>query len=133
MTQASAARQRARRARLATLALALIAVAGCRPTPDTAAPAVRAHPVVLIGIDGLEWGTILRMVTNDRLPALASLMRNGTFGALDLLKKSLEVNPRLVEARVALAEMQLAFEDYATAAREAGPSWHACGPPPSRP
>ncbi|HET9063580.1 MAG TPA: hypothetical protein VFO62_09860, partial [Candidatus Binatia bacterium] len=84
MTQASAARQRARRARLATLALALIAVAGCRPTQDTAAPAVRAHPVVLIGIDGLEWGTMLRMVADERLPALASLMRNGSFGALEV-------------------------------------------------
>jgi hypothetical protein len=89
MAQASGARQRARRARLVGLALALFAVAGCRPTQDTAAPAARAHPVVLIGIDGLEWGTILELVANDRLPALASLMRNGSFGALEVTKPTL--------------------------------------------
>ena len=43
----------------------------------------------------------------------------GTFGALDLVKKSLEVNPWLVEARIVLAEMRLAFEEYEPAAREA--------------
>lgn len=82
-------RWRAHGARLVGLALALIAAAGCRPTHDAATPVTRAHPVVLIGIDGLEWGTIRKMVASDRLPALASLMRDGSYGVLEVTKPTL--------------------------------------------
>lgn len=69
--------------------LALILVAGCRTDDDNAVYPAALHPVVLIGIDGLEWRTVLRMAANGDLPALQALMRDGTFGELEVTKPTL--------------------------------------------
>jgi len=74
---------------LAACALALACMWGCDTRNDVPAPKQPTRPVVLIGIDGLEWGTVLRMASSGRLPALAGLMRKGTFGALEVTKPTL--------------------------------------------
>ena len=40
-------------------------------------------PVILIGVDGLSWGTVYPMIRNRMLPALAELLSRGSFGYLD--------------------------------------------------
>lgn len=75
--------------RLAAAFLVLVCAAGCRATDRGSAPARSAHPVVLVGIDGLEWETVLRMAKGGRLPTLAALMRKGSFGALEVTKPTL--------------------------------------------
>ena len=58
---------------------------GCRdPQPD------REHlPVVLIGLDGLEWNVVLEMIEEDRLPTIASLIDGGVYGELAVTKPTL--------------------------------------------
>jgi hypothetical protein len=85
-------RQERRRSRIVLLAagsLVLVCALGCQTTKDAAPPKESSHPVVLIGIDGLEWATVLRMASSGRLPTLAGLMRRGTFGALEVTKPTL--------------------------------------------
>ena len=76
-------------ARLVACLLAAAFAAGCRATNDTPKPTAPTHPVLLIGMDGLEWGTVLRMSASGRLPALAALMEKGSFGALEVTKPTL--------------------------------------------
>jgi len=93
MTIASPAQTpwRAGAARLATVLLAVLVTVlpGCRTAHDSPVTTARTRPVVLIGIDGLEWGTVLRMIASGRLPTLARLMRDGVFGALEVTKPTL--------------------------------------------
>lgn len=46
----------------------------------------KASPVLLVGIDGLEWNILLPLVKNNRLPNLAELMKNGTYGKLATIR-----------------------------------------------
>ena len=74
------------------LAAAVMAaqVIGCRSSPSDVGPSgdrgpapAKPHPVVLMGLDGLEWDVVLDMLRAGRLPALAGLMRQGVFGELE--------------------------------------------------
>ena len=58
---------------------------GCRSEgPD------REHlPVVLIGLDGLEWDVVLEMLDENRLPTIARLMDGGIYGELSVTKPTL--------------------------------------------
>jgi hypothetical protein len=87
--RATSERGRARTRRIVAFSLALTCVLGCRATNDAPLPSRPSHPVVLIGIDGLEWGTVLQMARNGRLPALTGLMRKGSFGTLEVTKPTL--------------------------------------------
>ena len=62
------------------IAIVLTPVVGCGPTRPL------HDPVVLIGVDGLEWSVILPLARAGRLPTLTGLMEDGTFGKLDTLK-----------------------------------------------
>ena len=42
-------------------------------------------PVLLIGVDGLEWRIILEMIGDGQLPVLERLMKEGSFGKLQTL------------------------------------------------
>ena len=44
------------------------------------------HPILLVGVDGLEWSVVLPMVREGRLPNLAQLMSRGTFGKLETFR-----------------------------------------------
>jgi arylsulfatase A-like enzyme len=58
---------------------ALLLLAGaCAPVQAEAA----RPPVLLVGVDGLEWKVLLRMIAEGRLPQLADLMERGVFGWL---------------------------------------------------
>jgi predicted AlkP superfamily pyrophosphatase or phosphodiesterase len=60
---------------------AAMLVAGCRDTQGPDRP-----PVLLIGIDGMEWNVMLPMLERGELPSLAALMKRGTFGTLGTSK-----------------------------------------------
>ena len=73
------------------LGLALIAVPlllyGCSSDqePDTKLDELRAAstPIIVMGVDGLDWRVILPMLKEGRLPNLAGLMERGSYGYLD--------------------------------------------------
>ena len=67
----------------ATCVVAAVIVFACGP-----APALRS-PVVLIGVDGLEWEVILSLARAGHLPTLTRLMEDGTFGKLNTLTPTL--------------------------------------------
>jgi hypothetical protein len=52
-------------------ALAALTLA-CTPSPDPARPAQPPHPVLLIGLDGLEWDTVLPLLALLRAWYVAS-------------------------------------------------------------
>lgn len=66
---------------------AMVTLTGCtrdRPAEDEKSdpsPAA-ASPIVVFGVDGLEWDVILEMLGADRLPNLAALMQRGYYGEL---------------------------------------------------
>ena len=72
---------------LLALVLVLIVVGkryGANPPSDP-----RALPVVLIGVDGLEWRLVLELVREGRMPVLAGLMERGRYGYLETLERTL--------------------------------------------
>ena len=62
------------------LVVALIP-AGCS-APDP----VPTAPILLIGVDGLEWSVLAPMIRHGELPHLRSLMERGTYGKLETLQ-----------------------------------------------
>jgi hypothetical protein len=54
-------------------------IVGLSPVDE---PATAPHPVLLIGLDGMEWEVALPLLREGRLPALAGLMARGTGGEL---------------------------------------------------
>lgn len=58
---------------LAFVAAVVLCLISCSPAKD---------PVVLIGVDGLEWDVALPLIRQGRLPTLEDLMRRGSFGML---------------------------------------------------
>ena len=53
--------------------------------PDTS----KQPPIVLIGLDGLEWDVMRPMLHGGRLPAMAALMKRGTYGFLRTFRPTL--------------------------------------------
>ncbi len=43
-------------------------------------------PLIVIGLDGLEWSVVVEMLDKDHLPNLARVMRAGTFGKLETIR-----------------------------------------------
>lgn len=46
-------------------------------------------PIILMGVDGLEWDVILTLLKKERLPNIARLMEKGYYGELDTLRPTL--------------------------------------------
>ncbi len=72
-------------------AAAALLLCGCRgeskrPAPP---PADLDHPVIVIGVDGLEWRVMLPMLREGRLPNMRRLLEAGTFGKLETLLPTL--------------------------------------------
>ena len=61
--------------------LALLPACGPEPAP--------VHPVVLIGVDGLEWSVLRPLLRAGRLPNLARLVERGASGELFTLRPAL--------------------------------------------
>ena len=75
------------------LLLALCVFSSCRwnTFPENnfervAHPGPTAAPLLVIGVDGLEWDVILTMLPDGSLPNLARLMRRRIFGQLETLR-----------------------------------------------
>ena len=61
-------------------------LAGCADHTPAAPPRGELdQPVVLIGVDGLEWRVMLPMIQAGELPAMARLMEQGTYGKLETI------------------------------------------------
>jgi hypothetical protein len=73
---------RARRGVLLLAAALSLAIACASPEPDASGTFPRT-PILLIGLDGFEWNAALPLLREERLPAIASLMRRGTYGTLE--------------------------------------------------
>ncbi len=66
--------------------LALVAATtGCGVEPA----AVVARPLILIGVDGLEWELLLRFAGEEQLPNLSALAKDGLAAKLDTLEETL--------------------------------------------
>ena len=66
--------------------LVLASLTGCStrersPTP----PADPGPPVLLVGIDGLEWDVMLPLLQQGKMPTMTALMARGTYGLLATL------------------------------------------------
>ena len=74
----------------AALIASLSALPGCSASEDNgsvaedavASEAEHGH-VLIIGVDGLEWDLVLKLIRDGRMPHLEGLMRRGTFGMLE--------------------------------------------------
>lgn len=71
-----------------TCVVTLLASLACsdRPGGEESSTSPLRHPVLLIGVDGLEWRIVLEMIEEGELPVLTRLMGEGSFGKLDTLK-----------------------------------------------
>src|SRR5438128_1933287 len=69
----------------AVLALTVVAFAtGC-----TRAAPRQQRPVIVLGIDGLEWRLVLELMRSGEMPNLAAQMSRGTYGRLKTLHPSM--------------------------------------------
>ncbi len=75
------------------LLLVLCVLSSCRrgvlPENDferVAHPGPTVAPLLVIGVDGLEWNVVLTMLREGSLPNLAQLMRQGIYGQLKTLR-----------------------------------------------
>jgi len=70
----------------------LFSLAACSEPPSTepfpTGPYPEA-PLLLLGVDGLEWDVVLELVKLGDLPVLAGLMRRGVYGSLDVDRPTL--------------------------------------------
>jgi hypothetical protein len=62
------------------LAAALLALLGCSKQPST--DDASRYPMILFGVDGLEWDVMNPLLDDGKLPNIARLMERGTFGYL---------------------------------------------------
>lgn len=59
------------------------------PPPDFVAAPPRPDPVILIGVDGLEWNLLLPLLRAGKLPAMAELIGRGSYGLLSTLEPTI--------------------------------------------
>lgn len=73
--------------RRALVAALMLVVAGCRErvAPASVTGGFERAPVLLVGVDGFEWNVVLPLLRQGRLPALASLIRRGSYGTLETI------------------------------------------------
>jgi predicted AlkP superfamily phosphohydrolase/phosphomutase len=57
-------------------------------TPRSEQPNARLRPcpILLVGVDGLEWSVLAPLLNAGKLPVMASLMEQGTFGYLESME-----------------------------------------------
>ncbi len=69
------------------LLIALFVSVACSACTEGEAPEDESHhPIILVGVDGLEWRVISEMIDEGELPVLTRLMKEGTFGKLKTMR-----------------------------------------------
>ena len=68
--------------------LGMVACGDASQREQTSEPSLDL-PVLLIGVDGLEWDVLLPLLHQGRLPALARLMKSGVYGRLETFSPTL--------------------------------------------
>ena len=72
------------------LLIALFVSVACSACTEGEAPEDESHhPIILVGVDGLEWRVISEMIDEGELPVLTRLMKEGTFGKLETMRPTL--------------------------------------------
>jgi len=71
---------------LLMIAALVVGSAACEKHRDTAA---LPHPLVVVGVDGVEWRLVLDMMKTGGLPELRRLMNDGAFARLSTLEPAL--------------------------------------------
>ena len=69
--------------RVAAIVTLILCLACAGPAVDPLAP---ERPILIVGLDGLEWQVMLPMMREGRLPVLSGLMADGLFGKLQTLQ-----------------------------------------------
>src|SRR5262245_37479940 len=67
---------RRKRSRIVTALMLAASLGACACTHEAAAPL--PHPLVVVGIDGLEWKLSIDLAKEGRLPELSRLVREGS-------------------------------------------------------
>lgn len=68
---------------LALFALLYAAFTGCSTESAPTKDPNEHGPVLLLGVDGVEWNVMLPLIREGRMPNFAKLMERGTFGELE--------------------------------------------------
>ncbi len=71
---------------LGAAVLLLLLFAACAEPDPEPSPPLGSGPILLVGMDGLEWRVLLPMMRDGQLPVLRRLMQEGIYGALATLK-----------------------------------------------
>ena len=61
----------------------LVGCGSSESSPNPVQTHATNHPLVLIGVDGMEWDVVCPMLHAGRLPNIARLMEQGAFGMID--------------------------------------------------
>lgn len=78
------------RVRVPVVTLMLVAAVGCRPSVNTQEPhAPPGPPILLFGVDGMEWDVALPLIRQGKMPVLAGLMEKGASGRIKTLSPTL--------------------------------------------
>jgi hypothetical protein len=73
-------------ARLALTAISMLLAAGCDPAPAQDPEPPHVGPLLVVGLDGLEWSVLLDLLAEDELPGIAALIERGAAGLLTTLE-----------------------------------------------
>jgi len=70
--------------------LALLIIPACGRAPGESPPGARpSEPILVLGLDGLEWRVVLPMLRAGELPVLSRLMSTGAYGKLETFQPTL--------------------------------------------
>lgn len=68
--------------RLTILFVIVLTGLGCSKPAERSTPMEAKHPLIFVAADGLEWSVMEPLLNSGRLPAIAHLMANGSYGYL---------------------------------------------------
>lgn len=76
-------------AALLLLAVIASALVGQSCGEEIPGPQAARSPIILVGIDGMEWRVVLELIGEGKLPTVARLMEHGTYGRISTLTPTL--------------------------------------------
>jgi predicted AlkP superfamily phosphohydrolase/phosphomutase len=58
----------------------------CSKEPPKNTSCAECAPIILFGVDGVEWNVMLPLIEKGRMPVMAELMRRGTYGCIETME-----------------------------------------------